>query len=181
MAALAILVAAAGAALCLASAMANSQKLLGMGTMCLAVSALAFLLWALAKTGELRCRVRELAAGRPELDDSAFARRFFPSQPDRVATIAVVRRAIAGKFADLNGEGFWPPDRIDEDLHLRELAPAALADLPALLRRELRLPLDAWPGEEDLAWSAVADIYGTALAAEAAARVSAEKQRTTWV
>jgi len=170
MAVLAALMVLAGALLCLASAMGNNQRLLGLGTLCLALGALAFLAWALSFTSELRRTVRELVAERPELGDGEFTARFFPEHQAAVETIARVRRMIAAKFGPLGGGSFWPEDRLAEDLHLQELAPADLADLPNALRRELRVPLDRWPPEAELGWLCLRDVYETALlAAEAGA------------
>lgn len=180
MAVLAALLAAAGALLCLASAMGNNQRLLGLGTLCLALGALAFLAWALSFTSELRRAVRELVAERPELDDAAFAARFFPEHQAALEIIARVRRLIAAKFKPLGGASFWPDDRLAEDLHLGELAPADLADLPDALRRELRLPPERWPADGELGWLSLRDVYETALlAAEAGRRYTPERAETT--
>jgi hypothetical protein len=157
------LTAGAGLALCVAAAMSESQRLLGLGTLCLAAGALAFLGWALAAAGELRRRVRELAELRPELTDEEFAARFFPERAADLAALALVRRHIAGKFEALGGGRFWPADRLAEDLHLPELAPSALADLGADLRRELALAPEHWPGERE--WRSIGDVYLTVLEA----------------
>ena len=159
----AALAALAGLGLCVAAAIGQSQRLLSIGTLCLAAGALAFLAWALAAAGELRRRVRELATDRPELTDEEFAVRFFPARSADLPALALVRRQIAGKFAALGGESFWPADRLAEDLYLQELAPSALADLGADLRRELALAPEHWPGESE--WRSIEDIYLSVLEA----------------
>jgi hypothetical protein len=153
----------AGLGLCIAAAVGESPRLLSIGTLCLAAGALAFLAWALAAAGELRRRVRELLEERPELSDQEFAARFFPARCADLPALAVVRRQIAEKFAEVGGGDFWPDDLLGEDLHLQELAPSALADLGADLRRELSLAPEHWPGERE--WRSVGDVYVTVLEA----------------
>jgi hypothetical protein len=163
MAVFAALAAGTGAVLILVSAMSAGGRLLGSGMLCLTVGALTFLIWALAAAGELRRRVLERVAERPQLDDAEFAARFFPEIPARHGAVARIRRTIAGRFAVLGGAGFWPEDRLNEDLHLGELAPAELADLPDSLRRELRLDPERRLDQVD--WCSIEDVYLAALGA----------------
>jgi hypothetical protein len=161
------LAAAAGTALCVVSAMSESQRLLGTGTLCLMAGALGFLIWAVSSAGELRRRVCERTSARPRLEDAEFAARFFAGGAVSPETVARVRRAIAGKFEALGGAGFWPEDLLVDDLHLDELAPADLADLPAALRREFGFPPEAWPEDAEAGWRRVEDIYATVCLATA--------------
>jgi hypothetical protein len=167
LAVLATIAAGASVLLCVGSAMSNSPRLLGTGMLCLVAGALAFLAWALAATSELGRAVRELTAERPELSDGEFLVRFFPDGTADPETVSRVRRVIAARFKALGGGGFWPDDRLVEDLHLPELAPAELADLPAVLRRELGAGRGRWPddgdGDAEAGWRSVMDVYQTAL------------------
>ena len=136
-----------------------------MGTLCLLVSALAFLAWALTATSEMRRRACELTGERPDLGDDEFAARFLPEFAGRIEVLAAVRSVLGRKFKDLGGARFWPGDRLAEDLHLDELAPSDLADLPGSLSRALKVSCDRWPDDAEGGWRTVRDVYLSALEA----------------
>jgi hypothetical protein len=76
---------------------------------------------------------------RPPLSDEEFARMLAgPEGVDR-ELVRQVRELAARCFRRIGGERFYPDDRLEEDLHLTDLAPFGLKDLLAELEDSLEL------------------------------------------
>jgi hypothetical protein len=79
---------------------------------------------------------------RPMLSDEEFALRLAdPLEVDR-ELVKRVRDLASRCFRGLGGQRFYPADRLEEDLHLRDLAPFALEDFCAELEEALGLQQD---------------------------------------
>ena len=90
---------------------------------------------------KLRSDVRN-HLGRPPLSDDEFAAMLPDPSVVDPDVLGRVRALAAGYFRSMGGDRFYPGDRLDEDLHLRDLAPFAIAHFFAELEQSLGIEED---------------------------------------
>ena len=80
--------------------------------------------------------------GRPPLSDEEFTAMLSDPSAADPEVVSRVRMLAAQVFRKVGGERFYPDDRLDEDLHLRDLAPFATEEFCATLEESLGLEED---------------------------------------
>ena len=90
---------------------------------------------------KLRDELKRLAS-RPPLSDEEFTALLSDPAAADPELVGRVRALAAQVFRSFGGERFYPDDRLEEDLHLRDLAPFATRDFCATLEESLDLEED---------------------------------------
>lgn len=99
-----------------------------------------------------RADVRNLC-GRPPLSDEAFIAMLTDPSAGDPDVVGRVRTLAAGYFRSIGGDRYYPGDHLDDDLHLRDLAPFASRGFFAELENALGIERDrlrAWSHDNEM-------------------------------